>query len=103
MGVLGLSQELGSPGWDLLSSSRAKGLTLSLFVFILGLPGAEGIVEGDRVRLCVGLVGCGACSPILLFPLLAPPSLSPAAHGNESAAGGTYIRPKKTSLITRSP
>lgn len=66
MGALGLSQELGSPGWDLLSSPRAKGLTLSLFVFILGLPGAEGIVERDRVRLWDWLDWWGMFSHIAL-------------------------------------
>ena len=63
-----------------------------MFVFILGLPGAEGDVKGEVVvKKAVGSVGCGAHSPALLFPLLAPQepsSLGPAAHESEATAGG---------------
>lgn len=58
----------------------------SLSVFILCLPGAEWDVEGEVVvREAMGLVGYGAHSLALLFPLLAP--LGCAADGSKAAAG----------------
>lgn len=70
---LELAQESGSPGWDLLSSSRAKAFTFSWFVSAFGLR-----VLGDS-RRCGGQRGHGASGAWAHSPAALPSACSPGA------------------------